>query len=247
MSNSCLHSRLPRPRVRGFSVIELMVAMAISLFLLIGLFTIMQGTRKTSDNERLLAQLQDDERIAMTLMGGVIESAGYYSNALNIDVTGALPVSAVFASAGQGVFGAANAQGDTVTLRYQTSAADGVLNCQGANPGAGTYENEFSVDPNGQLVCKVNGGNPVPLVGNIQTLDIRYGVGTAITTPNSAGTVDAYLTAAQVNASAVYWTNVYTVRVAITFKNPLSAQPGQPATVTFSRVIALKSRTGTNI
>jgi type IV pilus assembly protein PilW len=233
--------------MRGFSVIELMVALAISLFLLIGLFTIMQGTRRTSDNERVLAQFQDDERIAMTLMGGVIESAGYYSNALNIDVATALPASPVFASAGQGVFGATNAQGDTLTLRYQTSAADGVLNCQGTNPGAGTYENEFSVDNNGQLVCKVNGGNAVPLVGNIQTLNILYGVGTAVTTPNSAGTVDAYLTAAQVNAAAIYWTNVYTVKLSITFKNPLAGQPGQPATVSFSRVIALKSRTGLNI
>jgi type IV pilus assembly protein PilW len=259
MNNSRLRSRPARYRERGFSVIELVVAMAISVFLLAGLFTILQGTHKTSDNERLLAQLQDDERIAMTLLGNVIESAGYYSNALTTDVSTALPVSANFATAGQAVFGATNAQGDTITLRYQANQADGVLNCQGANAPTGRYENEFSVDNKGQLVCAINGLPPVPLVGgniplvgggtslSIRSLTIRYGVGSAITAPNSAGTVDAYLTAAQM--TAVNWTNVYTVRVTITFANPMFGQPGQAGrpTITFTRVISLKSRTGVNV
>ncbi len=109
-----------RRGARGFSMVELMVAVAVSVFLLMGLFTVLQNTHNTSDNERLLAQLQDDERIAMTLFTNVIESAGYYSNALNGGtMLSAFPVVGAFATAGQVVVGGTNAQGDTVSLRYQ--------------------------------------------------------------------------------------------------------------------------------
>src|SRR5882724_10561988 len=132
MNKRSVYSRPPRG-MRGFSIIELAVAMAVSVFLLAGLFSIMQSTHNSSDSERLLAQLQDDERIAMTLIGGVVESAGYYSSALNVPLATALPVSATFPTAGQAVAGGTNAQGDTITLRYQANQVDGVLNCQGVN------------------------------------------------------------------------------------------------------------------
>ncbi|MFX6949857.1 prepilin-type N-terminal cleavage/methylation domain-containing protein, partial [Acinetobacter baumannii] len=43
-----MNSRLSLHRSRGFSMVELMVAMGIAVFLLGGMFTIMQGTRKSS-------------------------------------------------------------------------------------------------------------------------------------------------------------------------------------------------------
>ena len=240
--------------IRGFSVVELMVAVAISVFLLIGLFTILQSTRKGSDNERVMTQLQDNERVAMVLLGNVIESAGYYSDALTQDLTTQLPVSANFAQAGQAVVGGNDANGDNVTLRYQAKAADGVLNCQGTTVGTGRYENKFSIVPTGdtlaglaenELVCSINGGAAVPLVRGIQTLAITYGVGSAAPSPNQLGPVDAYLTSAQM--TALYWTNVYTIKVNLTFINPLYGQPGQTSkTISFSRIFSLKSRTGVN-
>jgi hypothetical protein len=80
-------------------------------------------------------------------------------------------------------------------------------------------------------------------------MKVLYGVGTALTAANATGAVDAYLDAAQMNANPIYWTNVFTVKVSLTFTNPLTGQPGQAAvpTVTFSRVISLKSRTGVNV
>jgi type IV pilus assembly protein PilW len=239
-------------------MVELMVAMAVSLFLLAGLFTIMQGTRRTSDNERLLAQFQDNQRAAMALISPVIESAAYYSNAFTVDAGTALPVSTVhepFNTQTQGVYGVKNfnAQGDSLTLRYQANQVDGVMSCQGAVQPDGLYENQLSVNNLGQLVCSINGGNPIPLVGSVQmpvtSLKVLYGVGSSLTTPNSTGTVDAYLDAAQMNANPIYWTNVYTVRVSLTFANPLANQPGQAnqPTVTFVKVISLKSRTGVNV
>jgi hypothetical protein len=81
-------------------------------------------------------------------------------------------------------------------------------------------------------------------------------VGSGIGQPNSAGTPDSYLSAADMNAVTIRWTNVYTVRVTLTFKNPLvinaastTLQAGQVAApaITFSRIISIKSRTGVNV
>jgi type IV pilus assembly protein PilW len=245
---------------KGFSLVELMVAVAVSVFLLMGLFTVLQNTRKTSDNERYLAQLQDDERIAMTLFTNVIESAGYYSNALTSGtMMSAFPVVGSFATAGQIVYGATNGQGDTVTLRYQADATDAnVMTCQGTTlSGPTSHTSTFSLDANNNLQCSIDGGTPVTLISNVTALSIRYGVGSGIGQPNSAGTPDSYLTAADMNAVPTRWTNVYTIRVTLTFKNPLvinaastTLQAGQvaaPATLTFSRIISIKSRTGVNV
>jgi type IV pilus assembly protein PilW len=65
-------------REHGYTLLELMIAILIALFLLAGLLTLAMGTRKTSTTQSQLAQLQDNERIAMTLMTNVIQQAGYF-------------------------------------------------------------------------------------------------------------------------------------------------------------------------
>ena len=40
------------------------------------------------------------------------------------------------------------------------------------------------------------------------------------------------------------WSNVSSVRVILTFTNPLAAQPGQPAQIQFERVIEVMGRAG---
>jgi type IV pilus assembly protein PilW len=250
--------RVARRGARGFSIVELMVAVAVSAFLLMGLFTVLQNTHKTSDNERVLAQLQDDERIAMTLFTNVIESAGYYSKALTSgSMLSAFPTVGVFANDGQVVYGATNAYGDTVSLRYQADPADAVvMTCQGTSPTDGLpHTSTFSLDVKGNLQCSIDGALPVTLISGVTALSIRYGVGSGISLPNAAGTPDAYLTAADMTAVPVRWTNVYTIKITLTFKNPLvlpsgTLQAGQSATAAslkFSRIISIKSRTGVNV
>ncbi len=66
------------PREHGYTMVELMIAILIGLFLLAGLLTLVMGTRKTSTTQSQLAQLQDNERVSMTLMTNVIQQAGYF-------------------------------------------------------------------------------------------------------------------------------------------------------------------------
>jgi hypothetical protein len=62
--------------------------------------------------------------------------------------------------------------------------------------------------------------------------------------------VDTYLTASQMCSPLLNpcggddWSNVSSVRVILTFTNPLAAQPGQPPTIQFERVIEVMARGG---
>jgi len=235
---------------RGYSMIELSVALVMALFLLAGILVILQNTRSASDSQNGLAQLQDDERMAMTLITDVVQQAGYYPDAQTTDPTERFPPSATFATAGQTIHGARNptaAYGDTITVRYQGDASNSVLDCRGAVVADGaTEEMTFSVqeNPNNDgswLYCTVN-GTSVPLVPHISSLAIRYGIDS-----DNSGSVNAYLPADLITAAL--WSNVFSVKITVSFTNPLSKQPGQAlrTTLPFARVISVQQKTGYNV
>ena len=235
-------------RQRGLTLVEMAIAMTIALFLLAGVMTIVSGIRTTSDAQNKMAQLQDSERLAMGLMTDVIEAAGYFPNPIANTRNGLLPVSPAFAAAGQSVAGTFNAAapGDTIDIRFATAGganADGLINCMGlSNPGAAitVYENLFSVDaPTGQLECALNGAAPVPLVAGLSKMVILYGVNTTGATQTCA---DSYMTATEVTAGG-WWSSVCTVKVTLFFVNPLKTGP---ATIPFTRVIAVMNTAGAN-
>lgn len=239
---------------RGYSLVELMVAITIAVFLLGGLFSILQSTRMTSTNQTALAQLQDDERIAMTLMQETLQTAGYYPSPATEAATTAFPAAGNFA-AGQSVYGVANTStspvgiGDTITVRYQSDAAGGsVLGCLGTSDPVGiahTYEFLVQDDPTtsttvSSLYCAVDGGAPVLLVPNVSGMQVLYGVDT---TGTGTG-VNAYVGE---TGMASYWLNIYSIRITLDFPNPLAGQPGQSNNpIAFTRTINLMSRTGSN-
>src|ERR1700722_20229317 len=70
-------------RQRGFTMVELMVALLIGLFLLGGLLTLVQDNRRTFSSQSQMAQLQDSERLAMSMMTDVIQQAGYFPDPTN--------------------------------------------------------------------------------------------------------------------------------------------------------------------
>jgi type IV pilus assembly protein PilW len=86
----------------------------------------------------------------------------------------------------------------------------------------------------------VNGAARLPLVTGVTNLQILYGVKTDFTQAN--GAVDSYLNAAEMTPAD--WSNVISVKVTLTFTNPLANPPGQPATITFQRVIGVMNHNG---
>lgn len=251
MKRPAQHALSARPRLQGFTLVELMVTVAIATFLLFGLATIVGNIRSTSANQALLAQLQDGQRLAVIMMTDVTQGAGYFPNpvantATDLPAVGAFAVSqAVSGTHANG----ANSPGDQLSVRYMTASGDGILNCHGTSNTTGAnvvYTNTFSVNALNQLVCDPNDGTgALPLVNGVTNLQVAYGVKRDFAV--TGNDVDTYLTANQLTAAD--WLNLTSVTVTVTFVNPLAGQGTsegvqQPGTVSFTRVIDIMNRTG---
>jgi type IV pilus assembly protein PilW len=234
---------------QGFTLLELMIAMSIGLFLAGALLTVVQTNKKVFLNQNQLEQMQDGQRMAMTLMTDVIQAAGYFPQPWNNTLSGTLVANGAFANS-QSITGSfiSATTGDQISVRYMTAPQDGILNCSGVsntNPLTGAnilYVNTFSV-VSGQLQCVDQNGVTYFLVGGVTNLSVLYGVKTnAAATGNN---VDTYMTAAQVNAGT-YWQNVVSVQISLTFTNPLytGALQGQAQTITIQRVVDVMNQTG---
>jgi type IV pilus assembly protein PilW len=245
-------------RQRGFTLLEIMIAMAIGLFLTGALLTIVQTNKAVFSNQNQLEQMQDSQRMAMTLMADVIQQAGYFPDPTTNTLNGTLLAAGAFANS-QGMTGVYNAAapGDTISVRYMTAPQDGILNCSGlsntnAVGGANIlYVNQFAVvvpaGQQGQLQCIVTtpaGATPYTLVNGVTNLSVLYGVKTNLAA--AGNNVDTYLNAGQMTAAN--WQNVISVRIALTFTNPLYTQAGrgQAQTITIQRVVDVMNQTGPN-
>lgn len=258
-----------RPSAAGFALIELMVAVSIALFMIAGMVMIFQNVRSTYSEETSLASLQDNERLAMTLLTDVISSAGYFPNPLNYTAQGTLQPSPNFATAGTPVVaGGTTAQGDTITVRNAPDlppplSPPDLYNCMGGTNAVGPYdewENTFSIvstgATTGALYCtfwsKSAGAQaPTLLIGGLTNgangspkgMTIWYGVSTG--TAVSPTCVDTYKTVAQM--SAADWQSVCTVKVQLNFVNPVPPADGTHKWVQFTRVIAVMNAAGAAI
>jgi type IV pilus assembly protein PilW len=257
---------------RGFSLIELMIAILISVFLIGGLLTLVQGMKRTTGTQNGLSQLQDNERFATDILSDVIQASGDYPNPSVSGLGGAFAALTVAAQGQNMVF----AQGQTVTgvdtgtpagsliaVRYATGGTaappptDGLISCAGnTSPTPVTFVNVFGI-ANGNLQCQlttIDAANnktttTTTLVAGVTNLKILYGVQTY----GKYLSADAYLTAAQVTAlplpspappgSVNGWSLVKSVQLWLTVTNPLSG-PGQPASMQLLRVINVMNQVG---
>ena len=225
-------------RVHGHSLVELMIALVIALVMMLGLTTVLVQMKGVFVAQDQLAQLQDNERLALTVLTGSVHSAGYFPDPVSTSAAEALPADSGLYGAfapGQGLVG----QDHALTVRYRVPPDSALLvNCLGqghtgtANP---VLMSTFSVAPHPQneLLCSTDGGvTTTPLVGNVTGMEVRYGTDSA-----DSGQVDRYLAAAEVNAAGL-WPRVRSVQLTLTFANPL-ARPGEPATVAWVQTIDL--------
>ena len=217
----------------GFTVVELMVAMTIALFLMGGLVAMVMHTRSTSNAQQQLAQLRENERVAMTVLTSVIQQAGYYPDPISYN-------DGVFAQrtlAGGLAFGAeqslsglngASAGGDTVGVRFATPLADAaqilpdnVISCAGTSSqdtaNIHVYSNVFQVgigaDGTRYLQCvlyddlaggAVGAAHPaVDLVPGVDRMEVMYGVGIAGADATGANSVTQYCGATDLDAGGV--------------------------------------------
>lgn len=234
---------------RGFSLIELMVAILMGLFLLTGLLGIvvsLSSSFKTQDN---LTQTQDAQRFMLTVFNNTIHNGGYFVNPRSDTVKSALPplpdADGIAFESGQFVTGISGAASDTLAVRYQTAVGDTMLNCLGdtnVSGGNKVWTNIFSVDETKhQLRCAVREGatlsDPVVLADNVSSIKILYGVDS-----DDTGGADTYMTATQVAASSGAWLKVKSVKMAITMRNTVSPTDGADLPNPISHTITLMGK-----
>jgi type IV pilus assembly protein PilW len=263
MSNISLAHLRSRRAAGGFTLVELMIALLIGLFLTGGLLTLVFAMRRSSTTQAGMSQLQDDERMGMSILTNAVQSAGYYPNPLLNTALTFFPVTTVapvFGTAGQSMTGTHTSATvpDTLAVRYTTAGSatanvhDNTINCLGqTSTTQKTWTQTFQIDTtNNVLQCVFNDGvNPnvtVNLVTGVSNLQVLYGIATTTTAPSTA---DSYVNATQIAAGG--WSKVVSVMVTLTYVNPLKNQPGQSSvgaaiqpTIDFKRVIALMNNTG---
>lgn len=226
-----------RARQAGFTLVEMMVALAISMVVLLGFSVMFVNIKRTFISQDQSSQLQDNERLAMTVLTAASQEAGYYPTPATLDA------SQIVASslspygdmiAGQAITGAvaSGTTSDSLSLAFAASANDGLITCQGhtvvaaditaagATLVAVGVRNIFYVDKTAKTlncVVMVNGsttatgaGTTQPLITNVQDMSLLYGV------DGGGGSVAGYWPASGVSN----WSAVKSVRVTLTFVNP---------------------------
>lgn len=215
---------------RGSGLIEMMISMAIGLILVLGISIVFVSVNKIFKDRQGLGDLQNNQRMAMSFISAGIHNAGYYPNPL-----AASPIASnqVLVGTGDGTSGS-----DTLTIRFVAPSGANVSAFQGctASLTAGnTYSNTFSVAA-GNLVCTetnitTSTTTTVSLITGLSGMNISYGVDTT-----GAGSATTYRSATSMTTAT--WDDVKTVVVTFLFTNPLSGQPGQPATTRLTQTIS---------
>ena len=239
---------------RGFSILELMVALLIGMLITGTMIVNYAGLRRTFGLHDGMAQLQDSQRLILTLMSTTLQQAGYYANPLIDTRVSALPAgtSAVWAGsaspsamgAGQAVVGIGDGTGtgaasDGIAVRFQAASGDGLMDCLGRiHPGGSAppavWINTYQVNGQNELTCSVNGGTPVALAANVRRMRIEYGVDL-----DGNGRSDSYLPASVVTAAG-RWDAVHGVRLGFQLLDP-AATPPTPVPTMLLQLVDLKN------
>ncbi|MFZ6862749.1 PilW family protein [Undibacterium sp. Ji67W] len=195
-----------RTKFAGFSLIELMIAITVTMVLVAGIVGLIFSLKQSFLTQDALTQIQENERFALSVMDSTIRNAGYYPGAENFTTpsgTGflnqasgqlsAFPATAVANSdgtkfsAGQIIVGTTVAGGnDTINVRVIAASGSTITNCQGDTNSSGSpivWTSSFSINASNQLVCtvSVNGatpGTPTVLADNVSSMKIIYGAQT---------------------------------------------------------------------
>ena len=202
---------------RGFSLISMMIAMVIGLFI-IGAGGQVYVQSKSSFNARAaVSAVSENGRFAVQDIRRVLGMAGMNitaSEEFNSSLRAIPPL-----DAGTGTFyGGANS--DIVAVRYRRGpTCDGYVNL-GLSSAPVTVR--FSVI-NDQLMCQVTGKAAKPLVAGVKMMKVLYGVDNPV--PSDAdGYANRYLTAEQVNALSL-WRSIVSIRVGLVVDSAEQSQP----------------------
>jgi type IV pilus assembly protein PilW len=210
----------------GLTLVEILVALVLSLLLIAGVIQLFIGSKQTYRFYDALSRLQENGRLALDAMAMDIRMAGYVPP--GVAPPGQLPLMAgpQNAIATNGTDGNGN---DDITVRWLDNG-----------PNRRTYSIRPRTPGGAVPTCPTAGtslffqrqtdANPQELVEGVQAMQILYGVCNIDTdgdgNPDSVGAPPGYVTAA--NVALADWPNVCSVRIhllLVSLENNIVTQP----------------------
>jgi type IV pilus assembly protein PilW len=198
-------------RQRGISLVEIMIALVLSLFLSAGVIQVYLASKQSYRAQEGYSRLQENGRYALETMTRFIRLAGYksYGASSMPDDTAVFVAAAGSFAAGQVVTGSdgGGTASDSVTVRYQDDSQMGDCYAQ-------TGDNLIHVVTfdvlNNNLRCTGNAGTESILDG-VENLQLLYGIDTDAPTD---GYANQYRDAGAVTAAG-QWGAVVSVRIGL--------------------------------
>lgn len=197
---------LGQRRQQGVTLVELMVAMVISLIVLAGVGNIFIAGKRAYLAQEGLSRVQENGRFALAILSRDINLAGYHE-------PGQAAPAPIKATNGTGT------ASDTLTIRYKSPPLGatppfGTMSCANTFVAEGdVVTNDYFIQLNGQgipgLFCDDDMDNlppPIELIEGIDNMQLLFGIDT-----NADGFANQYVTADAVPAFA----NVVTIRLAL--------------------------------
>lgn len=230
---------------KGFSLIELMIAMVISLLLSEALIVTFMSERVSFTDQQNLSSLQENQLIALNRINDVINSASFYSDTMNYTLATALPAKTIANvgsfSAGQGILGISNT---SFAIRYQLQGSyknssavvvqknNNIQDCLGnisTTSSPSMVTNIFSFDASsGRLLCSVYNDSGVTqqavVADNISKIDVTYGYDST-----GNGSVTKYTTYDAITD----WISVKSVMISFSFESPYDSSKTIPINAVF--------------
>lgn len=201
-------------RQRGFSMVEMLVALMLSLILTAGIIQLFIGSKQTYRFHDALSRLQENGRFAIESMAADIRMAGFPNNPTNAVET-------------NGTDGNGN---DDITVRWNGGTQSRVYSV-----GPGTGPAPACPAAANSLRLNRNNGGAQELIEGVQAMQILYGV--CDTDTDGDGRNDSitvppgYITAA--NVAVADWPNVCSVRIHLLLVSMENNVVTQPQTVFF--------------
>ena len=206
---------------KGFSIVELMVAITISSLLLLGVTKIFIDTKGSYNLREGLSRLQENGRFAMDLAQISFRQVGFKADGFQpdsavfpVDATNYGPANNNFVSSGQIITGSevGGTASDTLSFRFQQpSIAPFLVECNSnIAPVAGTLlVNTLHISANNTLNCIDSAGNDQQIIDGVENMQVLYGVDSDLDR-----VADMYIPADTVTTNGD-WPQVVGVRIAL--------------------------------
>jgi len=193
----------------GLTLIEIMIAMLIGLFLIGGVLQIFISTKQTYRMQENLSRMQENGRFAMEFLGRDIRMAGYWvcMTPAGGDITGTNDNATSGDSIDDGT--------DTITFRADFAQLSSGACGDSVNTVAAYYTDPRSIIAytiDGSVLRKRTNNQINDLIEGVENMQLSYGIDT-----DSDGTPNYYVSAPALTDPA--WNQVVSIRVSLLIRS----------------------------